>query len=83
MVDSDGARPIGAGPLPDHALGLVTAVKAVERATIEAATTGSRAAALRAFALHPLVESVSVARRLLDGYVAAHPELAYLGRQRA
>jgi 6-phospho-beta-glucosidase len=82
-VDADGARPLGAGPLPDHALGLVTSVKAVERAAIEAAATGSRDAALRAFALHPLVDSVSVARRLLDGYVAAHPELAYLGRQRA
>ncbi|MDT7796935.1 MAG: 6-phospho-beta-glucosidase [Actinomycetota bacterium] len=83
VVDADGARPLGAGPLPDHALGLVTSVKAVERAAIEAAATGSRDAALRAFALHPLVDSVSVARRLLDGYVAAHPELAYLGRQRA
>ncbi|MGK3205880.1 6-phospho-beta-glucosidase [Amycolatopsis sp. MEPSY49] len=77
-VDANGARPLATGPLPGHALGLVTAVKAVERATIEAATTGSRAAALRAFALHPLVDSVSVARRLLDAYVAAHPELAYL-----
>ncbi|MCR6487592.1 6-phospho-beta-glucosidase [Amycolatopsis sp. OK19-0408] len=78
VVDANGARPLAADPLPDHALGLVTAVKAVERATIEAATTGSRAAALRAFALHPLVGSVPVARRLLDAYAAAHPELAYL-----
>ena len=83
VVDADGARPLDAGPLPDHALGLVTTVKAVERATIEAATTGSREAALRAFALHPLVDSVSVARRLLDGYAAAHPELAYLRGKRA
>ncbi|OXM64858.1 6-phospho-beta-glucosidase [Amycolatopsis vastitatis] len=78
VVDANGARPVAAAPLPDHALGLVTAVKAVERATIEAATTGSRAAALRAFALHPLVDSVSVARRLLERYLAAHPELSYL-----
>lgn len=78
VVDAGGARPIGGGPLPEHALGLVTAVKAVERAAIEAATTGSRAAALRAFALHPLVDSVTVARRLLAGYVDAHPELSYL-----
>ncbi|MEV6828323.1 6-phospho-beta-glucosidase [Amycolatopsis sp. NPDC051102] len=78
VVDTNGAHPIATAPLPDHALGLATAVKAVERATIEAATTGSRAAALRAFALHPLVDSVLVARRLLDAYVAAHPGLAYL-----
>lgn len=77
-VDGNGARPIATGPLPDHAQGLVTAVKAAERAVLEAATTGSRDAALRAFAVHPLVDSVSVARRLLDAYVSAHPELAYL-----
>ncbi|MEV6622696.1 6-phospho-beta-glucosidase [Amycolatopsis sp. NPDC051106] len=78
VVDANGARPLATAPLPGHAVGLVTAVKAVERATIEAATTGSREAALRAFALHPLVDSVSAARRLLDAYAAAHPELAYL-----
>ncbi len=37
--------------------------------------TGSRAAALRAFATHPLVDSVAVAHRLLDGYLRAFPEL--------
>jgi 6-phospho-beta-glucosidase len=78
VVDAAGARPAGVTALPEHALGLVSTVKAVERAAITAAATGSRDAALRAFALHPLVDSVTVARRLLDGYVAAHPELAYL-----
>jgi 6-phospho-beta-glucosidase len=33
---------------------------------------------LRAFALHPLVDSVDVARRLLDGYARAVPELTAL-----
>ena len=51
-------------------------VKAVEREAIEAARTGSRAAALRAFAMHPLVDSVAVARRILDGYVEADPAIA-------
>jgi 6-phospho-beta-glucosidase len=77
-VDAAGARPLPADPLPEHAAGLVCAVKAVERAAIEAAVTGSRAAALKAIALHPLVDSVTVARRLLDAYVRHHPELAYL-----
>jgi len=78
-VDANGARPVCVDPLPGHALGLVTAVKAVEQAVIEAATTGSRAAALRAFATHPLVDSVTVAGRLLDRYQRALPQLAYLG----
>jgi 6-phospho-beta-glucosidase len=51
-------------------------VKAVERHTIAAAITGSRDEALLAFALHPLVDSVSVARNLLTGYIDAIPEVA-------
>jgi 6-phospho-beta-glucosidase len=78
FVDANGARPVSVDPLPGHALGLVTAVKAVEQAVIEAATTGSRAAALRAFAVHPLVDSVAVARRLLDRYEREHPQLGHL-----
>ncbi|MFG2431033.1 6-phospho-beta-glucosidase [Streptomyces sp. NPDC048590] len=80
LVDANGAHPVAVDPLPYHAVGLVTAVKAVERAVLEAAETGSRAAAVRAFALHPLVDSVSVARRLVDGYLGAHPSLAYLDK---
>jgi 6-phospho-beta-glucosidase len=77
-VDGRGAHPLPVDPLPEHAAGLVCAVKAVERAAIDAAVTGSRAAALKAIALHPLVDSVTVARRLLDAYVRHHPHLAYL-----
>jgi len=78
VVGSDGARPVTVDPLPGHALGLVCAVKAVEREVIEAATTGSRAAALRALAIHPLVDSVAVAGRLLETYQSHFPELDYL-----
>ncbi|MDX3076223.1 6-phospho-beta-glucosidase [Streptomyces sp. MI02-7b] len=77
-VDAGGARPIVGDPLPAHAVGLVTTVKSVERDVILAATTGDRAAALRAFALHPLVDSVTVARRLLRGYLDRAPGLGYL-----
>ncbi|WP_030912095.1 6-phospho-beta-glucosidase [Streptomyces sp. NRRL F-5126] len=77
-VDANGARPLAAGALPGHALGLVTAVKAVERAVLAAAESGARADAVKAFALHPLVDSVAVARRLVDGYAAAHRGLAHL-----
>ncbi|MET7858086.1 6-phospho-beta-glucosidase [Streptomyces sp. NPDC005318] len=80
LVDANGAHPVAVDPLPYHAVGLVTAVKAVERAVLDAAATGSRATAVQAFALHPLVDSVAVARRLVDGYTKAHPGLAYLNR---
>ncbi|WP_112469992.1 6-phospho-beta-glucosidase [Streptomyces triticisoli] len=78
LVDASGAHPVSAGPLPGHATGLVCAVKAVEREVLAAAESGSRTTAVRAFALHPLVDSVNVARRLVDGYIAVHPGLAYL-----
>ncbi len=78
VVDASGAHPVAVDPLPGHATGLVCAVKAVEREVLAAAETGSRATAVKAFALHPLVDSVNVARRLVDGYTAVHPALAYL-----
>ncbi|MFH8514571.1 6-phospho-beta-glucosidase [Streptomyces gelaticus] len=80
LVDANGAHPLATDPLPHHAVGLVTAVKAVERAVLDAADSGSRTAAVKAFALHPLVDSVTVAGRLVDGYVKVHPGLAYLNR---
>ncbi|MFJ3715124.1 6-phospho-beta-glucosidase [Streptomyces sp. NPDC090057] len=78
LVDANGAHPVAAAPLPGHATGLVCAVKAVEREVLAAAGSGSRATAVKAFALHPLVDSVQVARRLVDGYTAVHPGLGYL-----
>ncbi|MFC7843641.1 6-phospho-beta-glucosidase [Streptomyces sp. NPDC001046] len=78
LVDAGGAHPLAADPLPGHATGLVCAVKAVEREVLAAARTGSRATAVKAFALHPLVDSVTVARRLVEGYTEVHPGLAYL-----
>ncbi|QUI34930.1 6-phospho-beta-glucosidase [Streptomyces alfalfae] len=77
-VDANGAHPMAVGPLPGHATGLVCSVKAVEREVLAAADSGSRATAVKAFALHPLVDSVAVARRLVEGYREAHPGLAYL-----
>ncbi|GAA2773728.1 hypothetical protein [Nonomuraea dietziae] len=75
-VNGSGVRPLATRPLPGRLLGLVQQVKAVEQTTIEAALTGSARLAVEAFALHPLVDSVGTARRLLDGYRARIPELA-------
>lgn len=67
-VDGEGARPVTPGPLTYDQLGLIYAVKAAERSTIEAAVTGSRTAALRALGVHPLVDSVAAAARILDNW---------------
>ncbi|MFG2137426.1 6-phospho-beta-glucosidase [Streptomyces sp. NPDC048650] len=65
-VTSQGARPLPCAPLQEDQLGLMLQVKAVERATVEAATFKDRRAALRALALHPLVDSPAVAARILE-----------------
>ncbi|MGG5261120.1 6-phospho-beta-glucosidase [Phycicoccus avicenniae] len=72
-VDAGGPQPHEVSPLVGHPLGLVQQVKAVERLVIEASVTGSERRAVEAFALHPLVDSVTVARELLAGYRARIP----------
>jgi 6-phospho-beta-glucosidase len=76
VVGRAGAQSVAVGDgVPDHARALVESVKAVERATIEAALTGSAALAVKALALHPLVPSVTTARRIFTEYRARLPEL--------
>ncbi|MDR2347248.1 MAG: 6-phospho-beta-glucosidase [Bifidobacteriaceae bacterium] len=75
-VDAGGVQPQAVAPLNGHMAGLVQSVKAVEQLAIEAALTGSRTLAWKALATHPLVDSVGLARQLLDAYAAAHPGLA-------
>jgi 6-phospho-beta-glucosidase len=75
VVGRSGPVPVAVGEVPVHARALVEMMKDVERATIEAALTRSRQAAIRALALHPLVPSVTTAREIFDGYRARLPEL--------
>ena len=67
-VDADGVHPWPIAPVAGEMLGLMTQVKSAEQLTIEAALTGSRELAWRGFAAHPLVDSVAVARQLVDTY---------------
>ena len=64
-VDGGGVRPLPTGGWTLHEQGLVSLVKDVERAAIEAAVASSREKAVRALALHPLVSSVEAAKRIL------------------
>ena len=76
VIDSNGVHPLAVDPPGLAELGLMQQVKAVERHIIAAVRTGSRRQAVTAFALHPLVDSLTTARRLVDGYIAAIPEVA-------
>jgi 6-phospho-beta-glucosidase len=79
-VDADGPHALSTAPLAGAMLGLVQQVKAVEQLTIQAARTRSVRVATQAFALHPLVDSVSTARTLIAGYRARIPEVDALLR---
>ena len=67
-VDAAGPVPLPVSALPGHALGLTQQVKAVDELVIRAAVEQSRSLAVEAFALHPLVDSVTVARELMSAY---------------
>ena len=75
VIGRGGIVPAAIGSVPMEAQGLILAVRAAERTAIEAALSGSRAMAIKALALHPLVPSVDVAGRILDGYLSGQPTL--------
>ncbi len=75
IISRGGIVPAAIGSVPLHAQGLILSVRAAERVAIDAALSGSRALAIKALALHPLVPSVEVAGRILDGYIAGQPTL--------
>jgi 6-phospho-beta-glucosidase len=79
-VGEGGPRPHALAAPAGHMLGLMQSVKAVDRLVIDAVTRRSEAAALEAFALHPLVDSVTSARAILDAHLARTPEVAALFR---
>jgi 6-phospho-beta-glucosidase len=76
VIGRGGVVPTAIGSVPLDAQGLILAVRAAERAAIDAALSGSRALAIKALALHPLVPSVETAGRILDGYLAGEPGTA-------
>lgn len=65
-VDSSGARTLYCGPLPEKVKGLVQAVKAYERLTIQAGVYNDYDAALCALMTNPIGPTADIAKTLLD-----------------
>jgi len=72
VVDRDGVRPLPQRALPPEMLGLVQHVKGYERLAVEAATSGSRQAVVRALLANPLVGQFPVAEELADALLTAN-----------
>lgn len=79
-VSRNEITPVKVGQVPDHCLGLMKSIKAYEGMTIQAAIDNSYSKALQALMIHPLVQDRQLAKKVLDGYLAAHgdyfPKLA-------
>lgn len=74
VIDADGAHPMHIGHTPLKIRGLLQNVKAYEQLTIEAAVTGDYDKALQALTIHPLVNSASTARSILDDILSENKE---------
>ena len=70
VVNANGAHPLHVRRVPDHVRELLVRVKEYERLTVDAATTGSKDAAVRALARNPLVGEPPLAERLVHALQA-------------
>ena len=71
-IDSNGARPMAAGRIPEQIRELLLQVKEFERITVAAALQGSRSLAIDALTANPLVERRELAEKLVDAYRRGH-----------
>jgi 6-phospho-beta-glucosidase len=71
-VRRGGITPLPAAPLPLACTGLLSAVKAYELLTVEAAVHGDREAAYQALLAHPLGPESAQAQALLDEMLASN-----------
>lgn len=81
-ADGQGVRAREVAPVPLDEVTLMGRVRAAERLSADAALTGDADAAWQAFAVHPLVDSPVLGRKLIDGYRAHNPQIAELFEQR-
>jgi len=73
-VRKSGITPIPAEPLPLSQFGLISAIKAYEMLTVEAAVHGDRDAAYEALLVHPLGPKADKVQAVLDDMLETHKE---------
>lgn len=75
-VDSNGVQPVKVGDIPELQLSLVRQVKLYERLAAQAIKDRSINLAIDALMIHPLVNSYSIAKKLVMGYSGEYKEYA-------
>ncbi|MCD7872485.1 MAG: hypothetical protein LUG21_04160 [Clostridiales bacterium] len=73
-IDKDGARPHKFGKVDEQNFELIRRVKNYERLASEAIRTKSKIKAVEALTLHPLVNSYSLAKNLVNEYIEHNKE---------
>ena len=71
-VSKNGIEPVAIGEVPEHCNILIHAIKFYEKCTVEAIKTKSKEKAIEALTLHPLVNSYSLAKKLVEKYDKAY-----------
>jgi len=80
LVNRNGAAPVAVSKPQNHYIkGMMRAVKAYEKLTVSAAMNGSRADALAALMVHPLIGDYRKAKAVLDEMLAANSEYLHPG----
>lgn len=74
-VSKAGIQPVHIGKLPEHCELLIHNIKYYEKMTVEAVREKSRDKAVLALTLHPLINSYSIAKRLIQQYEAVYDGL--------
>ena len=75
-VDGNGPRPVPVGVVSEDHYLLMRTVKRYERLAAQAILRRSRSLATAALAVHPLVGSYPLARKLVNEFLDAHKEIA-------
>lgn len=74
IITKEGPKPIVMGDIPVAARGLVQQIKSFERIACEAAIEGSYDKAVLALTINPLVNSDSLAKKIVDEMLEAHKD---------
>lgn len=71
-VSKSGIHPVPIGEVPEPSYLLIRLIKMYEKLTIEAVRTKSKDTAIQALTLHPLINSYSLAKKLVEQYDEAY-----------
>ena len=74
-IDSSGVRPIAIGEIPENQYLLMRSIKQYELLASQAILQRSRQLAVRALAVHPLVNSYPLAEKLTAAFLKAHQDI--------